>query len=176
MAKQPMWIPTFIADDNYSPSRTLPTFYFYGGRIETDPYIVDQWNLPTGTSITALTETFFPYFDHYDVLSGQEFPTSGSNSILFFNETTPYGSPPTQTLYSRYWQKYISLLYNPVTRLIEAEAVIPLADYFELELNDIVQWRGNHYHLRAINDYNLTTGECKIQLLGPIIEDSLDET
>jgi hypothetical protein len=40
-----------------------------------------------------------------------------------------------------------------------------------MELNDIVQWRGNFYHLRAINDYNLKTGECGIQLLGPIIKD-----
>jgi hypothetical protein len=42
-----------------------------------------------------------------------------------------------------------------------------------MELNDIVQFRGNHYHLRAINDYNLTTGECNIQLLGPILEGAL---
>jgi hypothetical protein len=39
-----------------------------------------------------------------------------------------------------------------------------------MELNDLVQWRGNTYHLRAINEYNISTGECKIQLLGPILE------
>ena len=43
-----------------------------------------------------------------------------------------------------------------------------------MELNDIVEWRGNYYHLRAINDYNLTNGECKLQLLGPIIPNALD--
>jgi hypothetical protein len=37
-----------------------------------------------------------------------------------------------------------------------------------MELNDIVEFRGNRYHLRAINDYNLKNGECQIQLLGPI--------
>jgi hypothetical protein len=37
-----------------------------------------------------------------------------------------------------------------------------------MELNDIVEWRGNYYHLRAINEYNLKNGECKIQLLGPL--------
>ena len=40
-----------------------------------------------------------------------------------------------------------------------------------MELNDIVEWRGNYYHLRAINDYNLKNGECSIQLLGPVIND-----
>jgi len=48
-----------------------------------------------------------------------------------------------------------------------------LADYIDMELNDIVEFRGNDYHLRAINDYNLSTGECNIQLLGPILEGSL---
>jgi len=42
-----------------------------------------------------------------------------------------------------------------------------------MELNDIVQWRGNYYHLRAINDYNLSNGECNLQLLGPILDDIL---
>ena len=38
-----------------------------------------------------------------------------------------------------------------------------------MQLNNIVQWRGNYYHLRAINNYNLKSGTCDIQLLGPII-------
>jgi hypothetical protein len=44
-----------------------------------------------------------------------------------------------------------------------------------MELNDVINWRGDLYHLRAINDYNLKTGECKIQLLGPLLEGTLDE-
>ena len=44
----------------------------------------------------------------------------------------------------------------------------------DVELNDIIFFRGNHYHLRAINNYNLKTGECALQLLGPILDDALD--
>jgi hypothetical protein len=40
-------------------------------------------------------------------------------------------------------------------------------------LNDIVNFRGNYFHLRAINDYSVKTGECTVQLLGPIIPDAL---
>jgi hypothetical protein len=40
-----------------------------------------------------------------------------------------------------------------------------------MELNDVVEWRGNYYHLRAINNYNLSNGECQLQLLGPVIGD-----
>jgi hypothetical protein len=104
-----------------------------------------------------------------------EFQPFDSDSLLFFNEQPAYGSAPTQTLYSEYWQEYVSLLYDPTTRLINASANIPLAEYFDIELNDIIEFRGNYYHLRAINDYNLVTGECKIQLLGPILQGALDE-
>jgi hypothetical protein len=118
-------------------------------------------------------ETQFPYFDNYSVVSGSQFPTSGSNSLLFFNEQPSYGTIPEESLFSEYWSDYVSLLYNPRTRLINASAIIPLADYFKMELNDVVEFRGNYYHLRAINDYNLKNGNCKIQLLGPILPDSL---
>ena len=116
----------------------------------------------------------FPYFDNYSVVSGSQFPTSGSKSLLFYNEQPVYGSAPATSLFSEYWNPYVQLLYNPRTRLLTMSAIIPLADYFEMELNDIVNFRGNDYHLRAINNYNLSTGECNIQLLGPILEGSLN--
>ena len=94
--------------------------------------------------------------------------------MLFNNEGASYGEVPTNNLYTTYWEKYVNLLYNPKTRLLTCDAIIPLADYFKIELNDIVNFRGNYYHLRAINDYSLKTGECTLQLLGPIIADSLD--
>ena len=68
---------------------------------------------------------------------------------------------------------YISLLYNPKTRLLNCKGIIPLADYVKMQLNDVVDFRGNYYHLRAINNYSLKTGDCDIQLLGPIISDTL---
>jgi hypothetical protein len=43
-----------------------------------------------------------------------------------------------------------------------------------MELNDIVNFRGNYWHLRAINDYSLKTGECNLQLVGPVIPDVFD--
>jgi hypothetical protein len=92
---------------------------------------------------------------------------------LFNNEEAVLGTTPDQSLVSEYWDTYLALLYNPRTRLVNATAVIPLADYFNLELNDIAEFRSNYYHLRAINDYNLTTGECNLQMLGPIISDTI---
>lgn len=168
MAQQiiPIYIPTYISDQNYSPARVQPRLLYYNGQVDCETFYVKN-----GGSSVPVSQ--FPYFDNYSVPSGSQFPTTGSKSLLFFNEQAVYGSAPTASLYSEYWSSYVNLLYNPRTRLINASAVIPLADYFDMELNDIVDFRGNQYHLRAINNYNLSTGECDIQLLGPILEGSL---
>lgn len=163
----PIYIPTYISDQNYSPSRVQPRILFYNGQVDCQSFYVKNQN-----NVSQEVKNF-PYFDNYNV-SGSQFPTTGSKSLLFFNEAASYGETPTDSLYSEYWSTYVSLLYSPRTRLLNASAIIPLADYFKMELNDIVEFRGNYYHLRAINDYNLKNGECDIQLLGPILGESLN--
>ena len=163
----PIYIPTYISDVNYSPSRVQPRLLYYNGQVDCETFYVKD-NVNYNNPVNQ-----FPYFDNYSSVSGSQFPTTGSKSLLFFNEQAPYGTQPTGSLYSEYWSSYVNLLYNPRTRLLNMAAVIPLADYIDMELNDIVQFRGNDYHLRAINDYNLSTGECNIQLLGPILDGSL---
>ena len=164
----PIYIPTFISDQTYNPGRVLPHLYFYNGMVDCQKYYIESGSLTTAG--VSYEQNAFPYFDNYNVVTGS-FPTVDSNSLLFNNEAAAYGEVPTENLYTTYWSQYIELLYNPRTRLFNASAIIPLADYFKMELNDIVEWRGNYYHLRSINDYNLSNGECTIQLLGPVIGD-----
>ena len=167
----PIYIPTYINSAEYTPVRVLPRLLFYNGLLECEQYYIQSGSLTTAGVTYA--QTAFPYFDNYNVVSGS-FPTTNSKSLLFNNENAVYGEIPTQNLYTEYWEKYISLLYNPYTRLINCDAIIPLADYFDMELNDVVNFRGNYYHLRAINNYSLKTGECKLQLLGPLLNDTFD--
>lgn len=168
----PIYIPTFISDATYSPSRVLPHIYFYNGLIDCEEWWLESGSLTT--SGVSYSQTRFPYFDNYNVISGSQFPTTDSLSLLFNNENASYGEVPIESLYTTYWEKYIQFLYNPKTRVLNCQAIIPLADYFQIELNDIVNFRGNYWHLRAINDYSLKTGECNLQLLGPIISDVFD--
>lgn len=163
--KQRIFIPTFISDINFRPARVLPHIYFYNGLKPCESYYISSGS-------DAIEYTSFPYFDNY---SGANTTTS-SISLLFNNEVAPYGDIPSASLYTEYWETYVELLYNPRTRLLNCSAIIPLADYFKIQLNDIVEFRGNYFHLRAINDYNLKNGECDIELLGPIIEDALNIT
>ena len=165
----PIYIPTFISDQNYNATRVLPHIYFYNGVIECETYWIESGSAAFGG--VTYQQNLFPYFDNYNVVSGS-FPTTDSKSLLFNNENASYGEIPIESLYTQYWETYVSLLYNPKTRLLNCSAIIPLKDYFTMELNDIVNFRGNYYHLRAINDYSLKTGECTLQLLGPIIKDT----
>jgi len=174
MAENKLYIPTFIADDKFNPARVQPRVFYYNGLIDAPDYEFYHWTNPNGFTSTFSTLDEIPYVDHYSAETGS-LPNSGSNSLLFYNEVASYGTTPSNTLFSQYWDTYIELLYNPRTRLITADAVIPLADYFEIELNDIIEWRGNLYHLRAVNDYSFTNGTCNLQLLGPIIPDALEE-
>ena len=171
MAVNKIYIPTLISSVTYEPVRTLPHIYFYNGLKDSEPYFIQHYSGSSTSSVEVSVQSSFPYVDYYDGL----IPSTGSNSLLFYNEPAVYGETPTASLYTEYWDIYVSLLYNPRTRLFKASAIIPLADYFDMELNDIVQWRGNYYHLRAINDYNLKDGTCKIELLGPIIRDAVSE-
>jgi len=165
--KIPLYIPSFINSATYAPARVLPRIYFYNGQVDCEYWWV------TNESNAANRQDKFPYFDHYNVVTGS-FPTQDSRSLLFNNEAASYGTAPSGNLYSTYWEKYISFLYDPRTRILNCQAIIPLADYFKMALNDIVNFRGSYWHLRAINDYSLKTGECNLQLVGPVITDVFD--
>ena len=188
----PVYIPYYVSNDTANPSaRVMPRLMFYNGLLPATKYWIDSLNAFSATSdfnddfnsdfgptvgspfVESIPYYQYPYFDNYSVVSGSSLPSSGSYSLLYNNETPQLGSTPTASLIDTYWTTYLNLLYNPRTRLVNAAAVIPLADYFEIELNDVVQFRSNYYHLRAINDYNLTTGECSVQLLGPVIQDAV---
>jgi hypothetical protein len=167
----PMGIPLYIGDQNYRPTQVFPRIMFYNGPVSCSTYYIEGQTVKNGSPDASNLNTY-PYFDNYNVVSGS-YPTVDSLSLLYNNETSLFGTTPQNNLIDNYWSTYLNLLYDPRTRFVNAQAVIPLAKYFEMELNDLVQFRGNYYHLRAINDYDLTTGECLIQLLGPVITDAV---
>jgi len=170
MAKNKIYIPYFISNENFAPAKVFPRIFFYNGTKECDIIQVQYYATGSGLVVSD-TFTAFPYFDHY---SGQ-ITTTSSLSLLFLNEEPVYGTqPPSQSLYDKYWANYINLLYDPRTRILRCNAVLPFDVYQNIELNDIVQLRSNYYHLRAVNDYNLRTGECRLELLGPLLEGAFD--
>ena len=170
--KRPLYIPTIIKDENYEPSTSRPRIFFWNGLLESEGYYIEGYQEGT-TNIQSVGFQQIPYVDHYSAESGQV-PSSGSKSLLFFNEQNPYGIEPQQNLYSEYWNQYVQFLYNPRTRLVRVSAKIPLAEYFDTQLNDLITFRGNQYQLRAINNYNIQDGSCIVELIGPVDQNVFD--
>jgi hypothetical protein len=171
----PIYIPTYISSIDYKPATVLPRLLFYNNLLGCEDFYIEKRGNDVGAFpeyILATTSSYFPYFDNYRVEPSSSFPTEESKTLLFNNEKSIYGTTPTGSLYTEFYQTYVSLLYNPKTRLINVAGIIPFADYNDLQLNDIIEWRGNMYHLRAINNYSVKTGKCDLQLLGPIISDT----
>ena len=79
----PIYIPTYISDAAYSPSRVLPRLLFYNGLIECEEYWIESGSLALGG--VTYSQNAFPYFDNYNVVTGS-FPTVNSKSLLFNNE------------------------------------------------------------------------------------------
>jgi hypothetical protein len=109
MAKEKIYIPTYISSVDYQPARVLPRLLYWNDTKQCDDYYINS-------NGTASIQQKFPYFDNY---SGAN-TTQGSNSLLFNNEVAPYGEIPSGSLYTEYWENYVNLLYNPRTRLINA--------------------------------------------------------
>ena len=168
-----IYVPTYISDDKYAAATVQPRLLFYNGTQTAPQYWIEGYT-SANTNLYA-PEDFhqWPYFDNYSADATTGLPTTGSHSLLFNNEAPSLGTVPTGSLITEYWNKWLGLLYNPRTRLVKCTGVIPLSEYIDIELNDIAEFRGNYYHVRAINDYNVKTGECNIELIGPIICDTI---
>ena len=98
---QGLYIPTFIANENFDPAVINPRMFFYNGKKSISPgYWFGGWLTSSGNSSANSIYTEFPYFDHYSSGSSQ-LPDTTSESLLFFNEGTAYGSLPSDTLYTK---------------------------------------------------------------------------
>jgi len=71
----PIYIPTYISDQSYNPSRVLPRLLFYNGLIDCETYWIESGSATFGG--VTYQQNAFPYFDNYNVVSGS-FPTTDS--------------------------------------------------------------------------------------------------
>ena len=100
----PIKIPTYISSEAFAPARVLPRLFYYNGLVDCERYYIASGSAAIGG--VTYEQNAFPYFDNYNVVSGS-FPTTDSNSLLFFNESAVYGEVPTNSLYNDYWETYV---------------------------------------------------------------------
>ena len=91
-----------------------------------------------------------------------------SNSFLsthFSVENDEYtGNPVTNSLFSRYYQDYVSNMYDVKTRLITLKGILKLGTLFNYNMNDTVIIRNKEYRINSIKT-TLNTGETELELL-----------
>lgn len=93
------------------------------------------------------------------------FPTTTSTQSLCFGmETTISGNLPTQTLFTKYWQRYLSRLYSDRSRVVKMTAIIPMGEWLNLTMNQTIVISGNYYKIQSIQ-YDMLAERANIELI-----------
>ena len=105
-----------------------------------------------------LNSNLWTAYHHY----GVEQPNYAS---IFNNEFSTWdGNVINNNLYSRHYDDYISSIFNIKKRTFIYEAVLPIHIITKLELNDVLQIKGDFYRIDKYN-YNLLTGKTTLNLV-----------
>lgn len=142
-------IPVVLDDDNKAVKGDLWLFYYVGFTSTTD-----SWKLNN-------TDQFsYPLISSYN-----EYPTtSTSYSLAYGLEVSTSGNTPTETMYVEYWRAYLSRLYSSKSRVVYLDAVIPVGEWLNLNMNDTIAVSSNYYKIQSIN-YDMLAERAKLVLI-----------
>lgn len=142
-------IPVVLDADNKGVKADL-WLYYYVGFTSTS----DSWKLNN-------TDQFsYPLISSY---SG--YPTASTDlSLAFGLETTLSGDTPTNTMYVEFWRAYLSRLYSSKSRVVYLDAVLPVGEWLNLEMNDTIAVSSNYYKIQSI-EYDMLAERAKLVLI-----------
>ena len=97
-------------------------------------------------------------------------PSSIKDNIHFQVETNEYtnNSLFTDTLFHKYYETYISDVFDNARRLTKITAYLPLKIIYNLELNDRVSIGNQKYLINSLNT-NLINGKSSLELLNVVL-------
>ena len=88
--------------------------------------------------------------------------------ITFGLELDPYhGQAFNETLYSQFWEDYITDLYSTSRRVYSFKAILPMTTIYQLKMNDKLVIAGKRYVINEVN-LNLRTREATLELLNDV--------
>jgi len=94
--------------------------------------------------------------------------TSVTRMLTFGLNIDPYHNQAfNTTLYSGYWENYITDLYSVSRRLYTFRAILPLDIICQLKMNDKLVWNGYRFVINQIQ-MNLRTREANLELLNDV--------
>jgi len=88
--------------------------------------------------------------------------------LTFGLELDPYhGKAFNETLYSQFWEDYITDLYSASRRVYSFKAILPMTTIYQLKMNDKLVIAGKRYIINEVN-LNLRTREATLELLNDV--------
>lgn len=88
--------------------------------------------------------------------------------LTFGLELDPYHEQAfNQTLYSQFWEDYITDLYSTSRRVYSFKAILPMTTIYQLRMNDKLVIAGKRYVINEVN-LNLRTREATLGLLNDV--------
>ncbi len=135
------------------PIKPKPRLLFYNGKSATLP-ATEEWRLSGDGGGSNTLYNYYPRFTQ-----SSTYPSSASSLNLNWFRDTPI-APATlnlgESVYERYWNKYISELYSPFARVYTGYFNIDAQDIRPLEFKDIIFVQNAWYRVLKIYDAPLT--------------------
>ncbi len=158
-----------VIDDDFNAVDIEPLL-FYNRNIVN---LTDGWAFIDSDSVIT-EQTVYQNTGQEDALINEDITQSlnfGEDNISW-SGTTPPINPNSEgglriSLYSNYWEDYITDLYDNKRREYKFKAIFPLGVAQAIRLNDILKIRDRIYTINNMNT-NLTTGEVDLDLLNYI--------
>jgi hypothetical protein len=144
-----------IIDENLSPVNPAPHI-FYNLSVNHPEYPIGYINDVGAKEL--LNTKINTAFHSVDAAEPQFNLTFGSE----FNEWNNIASE--NTLYSNHYKDYVESIFNIKRRNFKYSAVLPLRILLQLQLNDILEIKGNYYRIDNFN-LNLLTRDVQLNLI-----------
>lgn len=112
--------------------------------------------------------TISPYYDD-SINQGVLYPGLPNEPIDYgvidWYYLSPGASLPENTIYKRYWHRYLNERYNKDVKILKINADLNSADIHQLEFNDDILIKGQKYYLLSVEHYPNTDKLTKLELI-----------
>jgi hypothetical protein len=124
-------------------------------------YFVERKTITTDTfQLDGINQFSYPLMSSY-----QDFPTTtATNSLGFGIEATLSGDAPASTIYTNFYQRYLSRLFSSKSRIVHFDAILPVGEWLQLEMNDTISVSGNLYKIESI-EYDILNEKAHLVLI-----------
>lgn len=143
-------IPVVLDSDFKAVKGDLYLAYF----VERKTIVADTFQLE------GIDQFSYPLMSTY-----QDYPTTtATKSVAFGVEATISGDAATATLYDEFFKKYLSRIFSTKSRIVHFDAILPVNEWLQLEMNDTIAVSGNYYKIQNI-EYDILNERAHLVLI-----------